>query len=89
LLLEVKVWGGDNRYRRRCVTYFHTSHPQLAAALRRQTSWAQCSAVLYGENKLKSYQSLKKSLGTNAGYGGHFRAVQGFKYIGDGDNKAG
>jgi len=70
---------------RKCVTYFHTSHPQLAAALRRQSCWAQCSAVLHG-NGAKSRQSLYKSTGTRAGYGGHFRAVQGFKYIGDSDN---
>ena len=43
-----------------------------------------CSAVLYGGNKLKSYRTLYKALGSKAGYGGHFRAVQGFKYIGGG-----
>ena len=73
---------GENRYGRKCVTYFHTSHPQLAAALRRQHCWAQCSAVLYGGNRVKSRQSIHKSIGTKAGYGGHFRAVQGFKYVG-------
>jgi hypothetical protein len=31
----------------------------------------------HGGNKLKLYRSLHKSLGTNAGYGDHFRAVQG------------
>jgi len=44
--------------------------------------WTQCSAVLHGGNKLKSYQTIRRAIGTNAGYGGHFRAVQGFKYIG-------
>lgn len=73
---------GENRYGRRCVTYFHTSHPQLAAALRRQPAWAQCSAVLYGGNRVKSAQSLRKLTRGRAGYGGHFRAVQGFKYMG-------
>ena len=50
------------------------------------TGTAQCSAVLHGGNKFKSYRSLRKSLGTSAGYGGHFRAVQGFKFIGESDN---
>lgn len=73
---------GANRYGRKCVTYFHTSHPHLAAALRRQPCWGQCSAALYGGNRAKSVASLRKALNTGAGYGGHFRAVQGFKYTG-------
>lgn len=79
---------GENRYGRKCVTYFHTSHPQLAAALRRQPSWAQCSAVLHGGNKIKSRASIARSIGTKGGYGGHFRAVQGFKYIGEGGKQS-
>lgn len=72
-------------------TYFHTSHPQLCAALRRSPKWRQVSAKLYGDNKTKSYKSLTKSAKKNggesakSGYGGHFRAVQGFKYIGEGE----
>jgi hypothetical protein len=50
---------------------------------RRQPCWAQCSAVFYGGNRVKSRQSIHKSIGTKAGYGGHFPAVQGFKYIGE------
>lgn len=47
---------------------------------------------MYGGNKAKSAASIKKSNATKAniaaagsgiGYGGHFRAVQGFKYIGN------
>lgn len=83
--------GGENRWGRKCPTLFHTSHPGLAAALRRSRRWVQTSAVLYGGNKLKSAQSIgracaragRASVGT--GYGGHFRAVQGFKYIGEGE----
>ena len=49
---------------------------------------------MYGTNKKKSGESIaraqigkkKKTIGNGAeksgGYGGHFRAVQGFKYIG-------
>lgn len=66
-------------------TYFHTSHPQLCAALRRDARWRQCSAVLYGGNKSASGRSIAKSRRTKTapGYGGHFRAVQGFKYLGE------
>lgn len=81
---------GNGRKEKKLPTFFHTSHPQLCGALRRSKLWIQKSANLYGENKLKSANSVRKSqLKRNkkdkiigAGYGGHFRAVQGFKYIG-------
>jgi hypothetical protein len=51
--------------------------------LRRSKKWTQVSAVLYGGNKTQCYESLKKTGGrSRSGYGGHFRAVQGFKYLG-------
>jgi ABC-type ATPase involved in cell division len=74
--------------------FFHTSHPGLCAALRRDPRWEQISAVLHGSSRSKSIASLKRSekkttdkkgnfeSGT-AGYGGHFRAVSGFKYRGE------
>ena len=46
---------------------------------------------MYGGNKVKCGRSIakanigKKTIGSggkSGGYGGHFRAVQGFKYIG-------
>lgn len=75
-------------------TLFHTSHPGLAAALRRDRKWRQISAVLYGEprgrcirtmevsNERKLKKNPKAITITGAGYGGHFRAVQGFRYVG-------
>jgi len=66
-------------------TFFHTSHPQLVAFLRRSPDWRQVSAMIAGVNKGKSAASMRKSgnvIGAGIGYGGHFRAVQGFKYIG-------
>ena len=42
--------------------------------------------MMYGDNKTKNRETIhKKTLGIDpkTGYGGHFRAVQGFKYIGD------
>lgn len=80
---------GQNRYGRPMPTLFHTSHPGLAAALRRSPKWAQVSAALVGGNKVKSAASIARSsnkLGGSAraaGYGGHFRAVQGFRYLGE------
>lgn len=81
---------GNGRGGHKYVTYFHTSHPQLCAYLRHSQKWVQVSAVLYGGNKKKSGESIirsqkrkKSKLICSTGYGGHFRAVQGFKYIGE------
>lgn len=68
-------------------TYFHTSHPQLCSALRRSPKWVQVSAKLYGGNKAKNRESLRKHVTldggiVSSGFGGHFRAIQGFKYTG-------
>ena len=79
---------GNGRKGKQLPTYFHTSHPQLCAALRRSDKWVQVSARLYGENKVKSHRTLGRSAeaagkkAINSGFGGHFRAIQGFKYIG-------
>ena len=86
-----EMWlAGENRFGRRMPTLFHTSHPGLCAGLRRSSDWAQVSAVLHGDSREKSKRSIAASarrgkgrvLG-NAGYGGHFRAVQGFRYLGE------
>jgi ABC-type Mn2+/Zn2+ transport system ATPase subunit len=83
---------GNGRRNRKLPTYFHTSHPQLCAALRRSDKWVQVSARLYGDNKKRNAESMRRSELKNgrklnggiqsSGFGGHFRAVQGFKYIG-------
>ena len=79
---------GNGRKNKQLPTYFHTSHPQLCASLRRSNKWVQVSARLYGENKGKSIKSHTRSAKKKgqehlgSGFGGHFRAVQGFKYIG-------
>lgn len=80
---------GLNRYSRKLPTYFHTSHPALCAGLRRDPKWCQVSAKLFGGDKTTSMKSIHKSAkkndkkGIGAGWGGHFRAVQGFKYLGE------
>lgn len=80
---------GNGRKGHQYHTFFHTSHPQLCGYLRHSKLWKQTSAKLHGDNKLRSMKSMRKtakSIEENrkmpTGYGGHFRAVQGFKYIG-------
>lgn len=74
----------------KCTSLFHTSHPGLAAALRRDPAWRQLSAVLHGaEGNAKHAPKMSGLTGgpqTKSGvitsYGGHFRAVQGFRRYG-------
>ena len=88
---------GGGRLNRKLPTMFHTSHPQLIGYLKRSKNWVLKSQGLFGQNKAASSASLKKSsvkasrrakvkkarIGGGTGFGGHFRAVQGFKYVGD------
>lgn len=67
---------------RRLTTMFHTSHPQLAAGLRRSPLWRQVSGTITGVDKNRSASTMKAG-GIQAGYGGHLRAVQGFRYYGE------
>ena len=92
-----EMWHrGKNRYGLPLPTLFHTSHPGLAAGLRRDRKWTQVSAVLHGDNKGRCIETLQRSAakaggwGTKkegsrgqGGFGGHFRAVQGFRYLGE------
>lgn len=88
-----QMWlEGKNRFNKKMPTLFHTSHPGLCAALRRDKKWVQVSCNLYGGNKKKSVSSINKSatqgkvrFSAASGYGGHLRASQGFRYIGDRD----
>jgi GNAT superfamily N-acetyltransferase len=79
---------GENRYTKPMRTLFHTSHPGLAAGLRRNPRWTQLSGRLIGENRVRCMESMQRSAdrkgvegADQAGYGGHFRAVQGFRYL--------
>jgi GNAT superfamily N-acetyltransferase len=87
---------GGGRLNKKLPTFFHTSHPQLIAYLKRSKKWVLKSQQLYGEDKVKSAKSIRRTskigsmggdpngkLAGAGGYGGHFRAVQGFKYIGE------
>lgn len=84
-ICENQLRGGDGaRFPFPATTCFHTSHPGLCAALRRHACWTQISASLHGNHKGKSAASIRRTSRTalGTGYGGHFRAVQGFRYIG-------
>lgn len=75
---------GDNRYSKPMTTIFHTSHPGLAAALRRRPEWLYGGGRLLGESGVDSRASMAKSHGCTikSNYGGHMRAVQSFRYVG-------
>lgn len=74
-----EMWlQGQNRYSKPMPTLFHTSHPGLAVALRRDLKWTQVGGKLIGDAKSTPGRTV---IGK---YGGHFRAVQGFRYLGAG-----
>jgi GNAT superfamily N-acetyltransferase len=71
--------------------YFNTSHPGLCAALRRDGRWTQISQAMGGAHKGRGAAGIRRSsakssplaarslAGESGGYGGHHRAIQGFK----------
>lgn len=83
--------GGNGRCGKVLPTLFHTSHPQLIGYLNASKKWVLKSQQMFGGVKSKSGASIRKSaiksgssIASGAGgFGGHFRAVQGFKYIGE------
>ena len=76
-----EMWRrGDNPRGISVPTLFHTSHPGLASALRRSPLWTQVSGALHGGKP--GFTADRPT----ANYGGHFRAVQGFRYLGGADN---
>jgi GNAT superfamily N-acetyltransferase len=81
---------GYGRCNHELPTLFHTSHPQLIGYLNASKKWVLKSQQLFGGDKNKSSKSISKAnlktgkrMGAATGFGGHFRAVQGFKYIGE------
>lgn len=65
-------------------TQFHTAHPALVKALKRDRHWRQLSAHLHGGNKKASNRQARRygKISGRAGWGGHFRAVTGWRYYG-------
>ena len=76
--------NGGGRLNRKLPTMFHTSHPQLIGYLNGSKKWVLKSQQLFGANsKIKNNQFGTPNGKSKKFMGGHFRAVQGFKYIGD------
>jgi ABC-type ATPase involved in cell division len=82
---------GLNRYGKPMPGIIHTSHPGLLAALNRSKKWALVSQQVGGGHRGKSIarihkaQFVKKKTSAatgSCGYGGHLRAVAGFRYTG-------
>lgn len=82
---------GNGRCGRALPSMFHTSHPQLIGYLNASKKWVLKSQQMFGQDRKRSAASLAKAalksgssiISSGGGFGGHFRAVQGFKYIGD------
>lgn len=65
--------------KRPATTHFHTAHPGLVSALRRDPNWVQRANQLTG--KYAGAQGKKGELMST--FAGHWRAVSGWKYLGD------
>ena len=90
-----KWLDGENRYNKKMTGVIHTSHPALVYVLNKSPRWVLVSQQMGGGDRGKSMKSLMKSAqrgrfksdpnskGSRSGYGGHLRAVAGFRYIGE------
>jgi GNAT superfamily N-acetyltransferase len=71
---------------RKCTHLSTSSHPGLVRAYRRDPKWQQITCPLHGQNTQHARNTAKrhgvKKTGFE-GFGGHWRAVQGFRYIGE------
>ena len=79
---RIQFTAENIHHERTKAVYFHTSHPGLCAALRRDKKWVQVSQMLGGGHKGRSRKSMVSPwtcVTAPPGYGGHHRAVQGFK----------
>ena len=74
---------GNGRTGKKLPLLFHTSHPQLIGYLKSSKKWVLKSQQMYGGIKKNIGLTALTPKDTVSGYGGHFRAVQGFKYIGN------
>lgn len=73
---------GQNRYGLPLASVIQTSHPGLCRALRTRPGWIQVSCRLLGEKRRKASGMNTTGRPHSGSYGGHIRAVQGFKYVG-------
>lgn len=74
-LMCEREWRGEGFAKIATPTVFHTAHPALLAALRRDPHWSLISARVTG---------WKAGVVPGKGvYGGHWRPVAGWRYRGD------
>lgn len=83
--LAERYFRGRNRYEKRLTSLIHTSHPGLAAALRRDPKWVLVTARMGEKSDIASGKGRARFLAGRKvpTYGGHLRAVLGFRYVGD------
>jgi len=80
---------GNGRCGKKLPTMFHTSHPQLIGFLKQSKRWVLKSQQMFGNKSRKnttagSHPRGEPGVRRNVKFmGGHFRAVQGFKYVGN------
>ncbi len=75
--------AGNGRCGKKLPTLFHTSHPQLIGYLNKSPLWVLKSQQMFGAMSRNKKQAAGGFGGSVKYMGGHFRAVQGFKYIGN------
>lgn len=83
--IAARYLAGRNRYGKPMTSIIHTSHPGLAAALRRDPRWILESARLLGQKSDRASPAGKRRLargGNVPTMGGHLRSVLGFRYVG-------
>lgn len=71
-----REWRGEGFIGAPVPTYQHTAHPALVSAMRRSPRWRQVSQKLVGGEGHRIKGDVKMQ------YGGHLRAVAGFRYLG-------
>lgn len=71
-----REWKGEGFIGDPVPTMMHSAHPALCGALRRSKRWKQVSQRLVGDEARKVRADL------NMRYGGHWRSVAGFRYLG-------
>lgn len=74
---------GQNRYKKRMTSILNTGHPGLLSALSRSDKWILVSQQMGGTDGLKNkinFSRCKKKF--HSAFGGHLRAICGFRYVG-------
>lgn len=71
---------GEGFIQSKTTVQFHTAHPALCKALRRDPKWRQISQALHGNLGSRS-MAISADNDTKT-YGGHWRVITGYRYYG-------